>query len=65
MLVPNLFHLLIKLVIVAKSTSCRKGELGIAIAYFIAPIDFIPEGIIGPAGYVDDIAFTCYVLNSE
>ncbi len=64
MLVPNLFHLLIKLVIDPKVPLAEKGELGIAIAYFIAPIDFIPEGIIGPAGYVDDIAFTCYVLNS-
>ena len=64
MLVPNLFHLLIKLVIDPKVPLAEKGKLGIAIAYFIAPIDFIPEGIIGPAGYVDDIAFTCYVLNS-
>ena len=42
----------------------EKAMLAGAIAYFISPIDVIPEGIIGPAGYVDDIALAAFVLNS-
>ena len=37
--------------------------LGIAIAYFISPADLIPQAIVGPAGYVDDIALAAHVLN--
>jgi uncharacterized membrane protein YkvA (DUF1232 family) len=64
MLTPNLFHLLIKLVIDPNVPLEEKAKLGMVIAYFIAPIDLIPEGIVGPIGYVDDIALTCLALNS-
>ena len=30
----------------------------------MAPIDLVPEAIVGPLGYVDDIALAAYVLNS-
>lgn len=29
--------------------------LGIAFIYIILPVDFIPEIIFGPIGYIDDI----------
>ena len=29
--------------------------LGLAFLYIILPVDFIPEIIFGPIGYVDDI----------
>lgn len=41
----------------------HKAKLGMAIAYIISPLDLLPEGIIGPAGYVDDIALAAYVIN--
>ncbi len=34
------------------------------IAYFISPKDLLPEFILGPIGYLDDIALTAYVLNN-
>lgn len=40
-----------------------KVKLGIALAYFISPIDLIPEGILGPLGYTDDLVITALVLN--
>lgn len=64
MLAPNLFHLLIRLIQDPDIPIEEKGKLLIAIAYFILPIDFIPEGFLGPAAYVDDVALTCYALNS-
>ncbi|MFC1550906.1 YkvA family protein, partial [Candidatus Neomarinimicrobiota bacterium] len=42
----------------------EKAKLAAAIAYFVSPIDLIPEAIIGPIGYVDDIALAAYVLRS-
>lgn len=42
----------------------EKGKLAIVIAYFISPLDLIPEGFVGPVGYIDDVALSCYALNS-
>ena len=64
LLAPDLFHLLCKLAIDKEVPTKEKAMLAGAIAYFISPIDVIPEGIIGPAGYVDDIALAAFVLNS-
>ncbi len=64
LMAPDLFHLLCKLSIDRKVPVKEKAKLAGAIAYFISPIDIIPEAITGPAGYADDIALAAYVLNS-
>ena len=61
---PDLFHLLCKLSIDKEVPAIEKAKLAATIAYFVAPIDLIPEAIVGPVGYVDDIALAAYVLNS-
>jgi uncharacterized membrane protein YkvA (DUF1232 family) len=61
---PDLFHLLVKLSLDEAVPPREKAKLAAAIAYFISPIDLIPEGLFGPAGYVDDVAVAAYVLNS-
>lgn len=64
LLAPDLFHLLCKLTIDKNVPIKEKAKLAFTIAYFVSPIDFVPEAIVGPAGYVDDIALAAYVLNS-
>lgn len=63
LLAPDLFHLLCKLSVDPDVSSRDKTKLVGAIAYFISPVDLIPEAVLGPVGYVDDIALTAYVLN--
>jgi len=63
MLAPDFFHLLVKLTFDARVPKEKKIKLGVALAYFISPLDFIPEAILGPIGYMDDLAITAYVLN--
>ena len=60
---PDLFHLLWKLSTDPDVPAADKAKLAGVIAYFISPIDLIPEAIVGPIGYVDDIALAAYVLN--
>lgn len=60
---PDLFHLMCKLVLDKRVSTKNKAKLAAAIAYFISPADLIPEAIVGPIGYVDDIALAVYVLN--
>lgn len=64
MLVPDMFHLLCKLVMDPDVLPANKAKLGAVIVYFISPIDFIPEGFTGPLGFLDDLALTAYALNS-
>ena len=63
LVVPDLFHLLWKLTLDPEVPRKAKIKLGIALAYFISPVDLIPEGILGPLGYTDDLVITALVLN--
>jgi uncharacterized membrane protein YkvA (DUF1232 family) len=60
---PDLFHLLCKLSIDKDVAVKDKAKLAGAIAYFVSPIDLVPEAIVGPVGYVDDISLAAYVIN--
>lgn len=63
LLAPDLFHLMCKLVIDPDVPLANKLKLGAAIAYFIAPLDLLPEAFLGPIGYLDDISVTAYVID--
>jgi len=63
LLAPDLFHLLTKLVIDRAVSIEFKTKISLVILYFISPIDLIPEALIGPGGYIDDIALAAYLLN--
>jgi len=63
LLAPDLFHLLTKLAIDPDVPASKKVKIAGIIAYFISPLDFLPELLLGPVGYLDDIALTAYILN--
>lgn len=64
MLVPDFFYLLVKLSMDKAVSLDDKAKLALAIAYFISPIDLMPEAFLGPIGYLDDLAIAAYVLNN-
>jgi len=61
--VPDIFHLLIKIVVDPAIDSKSKSLVGATIAYFIFPMDFLPEGIFGFGGFLDDLMLATFVLN--
>jgi uncharacterized membrane protein YkvA (DUF1232 family) len=61
---PDLFHLLCKLAVDKRVPVAEKAKLAAALAYFVSPMDLMPEGLLGPIGYADDVALAAYVLNS-
>jgi len=63
LLAPDIFHLICKLSVDKNVPASKKIKLVGAIAYFISPIDLMPEGLIGPIGYLDDVALAAFVLN--
>jgi len=64
LLAPDMFHLLVKLSIDERVPTKQKAKFVGVIAYFISPIDLLPEFLLGPIGYLDDIALASYVLNN-
>jgi uncharacterized membrane protein YkvA (DUF1232 family) len=64
LLAPDLFHLLVKLSVDERVPSKEKAKFVGVIAYFISPLDLLPEFLLGPIGYLDDIALAAYVLNN-
>jgi len=64
LLAPDFLHLLIRLTLDSRVDTKSKARLGAALAYFVSPIDLIPEALLGPIGYTDDLAVACLALNS-
>jgi uncharacterized membrane protein YkvA (DUF1232 family) len=63
LLVPDVFILLWRLTTDSRVNGKDKVLLGSAVLYYISPFDLIPEAIVGPIGYLDDLVFGVYVLN--
>ena len=63
LLVPDIFILLWRLTTDSRVNGKDKVLLGSAVAYYVMPFDLLPEAIMGPAGYLDDLVFGVYVLN--
>ena len=63
LLVPDFFYLLVRLTLDDRIPAIDKAKFAGVIAYFFSPIDVLPEALIGPLGYLDDLILTCYVLN--
>ena len=63
LVLPDLSYLLGSLVLDPEIPAKHKAKLGMVIAYIISPFDLIPEAIVGPAGYVEDLALAAYVIN--
>lgn len=63
LMLPDFFHLLYHLALEENVDSGEKVKLGLALAYFVSPIDVLPEGLFGPLGLIDDLAVAAVVLN--
>ena len=63
LLVPDVFILLWRLTIDPRVNGKDKVLLGSAVAYYVMPFDLIPEALVGPVGYLDDLVLGVFVLN--
>ncbi len=60
---PDIFHVLCRLVADKRIPPIQKAKLAATLAYFITPVGVVPEALVGPIGYIDDVALAAYVLN--
>ncbi|MCK9907077.1 DUF1232 domain-containing protein, partial [Frankia sp. Cpl3] len=62
LLAPDLFVVLARLIVDKRVEMSAKALAGVAIAYFITPLDLIPEALTGPLGFLDDVVLAVYAL---
>ncbi len=62
LLAPDLFVLLARLLVDKRVPVHSKTIAGLAVTYFLAPVDLIPEVLIGPMGLLDDVVLAVYAL---
>jgi uncharacterized membrane protein YkvA (DUF1232 family) len=60
---PDLFVLVVRLSRDDRLPGADKALLAGAAAYFLNPLDLVPELVLGPAGLVDDVALAGLVLH--
>jgi uncharacterized membrane protein YkvA (DUF1232 family) len=63
LLVPDVFILLARLALDREVPRATRSLVAGALAYFVLPLDFFPEGVVGVAGFVDDLVLACAVLS--
>ena len=61
---PDFFHLLCRLALDKRIHASEKAKVAAAIAYFVSPIDVLPEAFLGPVAFLDDLAVAAFALNS-
>ncbi len=63
LLVPDVFILLVRLMLDKNVPGSTRAMVGGALAYFILPADLLPEMILGGAGFMDDLILATAVLS--
>lgn len=62
LLVPDLFALIVRLARDKRVPFLVKGQLLLAAAYVLSPVDLIPEALVGATGLTDDAGVMALVL---
>lgn len=62
LLVPDVFILLVRLALDKQVPAQARMLIGGALAYFVLPVDLLPEALVGVGGFVDDLVLATAVL---
>jgi uncharacterized membrane protein YkvA (DUF1232 family) len=60
---PDLFVLLSRLALDERVPLGAKAKVAAGIAYFVTPLDMIPD-FLGPPGFLDDVVVAAWILQS-
>ncbi|HEX2224277.1 MAG TPA: DUF1232 domain-containing protein [Thermoanaerobaculia bacterium] len=63
LLVPDVFILLVRLALDKDVPTSTRAMIGGALAYFVLPVDLLPEAILAGAGFMDDLVLAAAVLS--
>lgn len=60
---PDLFVLLSRLAVDGRVPARTKAKVGAGIAYFVSPVDMIPD-LLGPVGFLDDVVVAAWIIHA-
>lgn len=63
LLAPDLFILLLRLVLDKQVPSATRRLILGALVYFVTPVDLLPEAFLGPTGLLEDVVLAAAVLS--
>jgi len=63
-LAPDFAYLLARMMLDKRVPLKAKAKVGVVLVYFISPFDLIPEFLLGPIGFGDDIILAVWTVNS-
>lgn len=61
---PDLFHLMTRLALDRRVPVAERTKLGAAVAYFVSPLNIMPETLLGPIVLSGDLVLAAYVIGS-
>lgn len=64
LLAPDFLMLLLRLLKDKRVPVGKKAMLAGGIAYYLLPLDFLPELILGPVAYMDDLVLAVLIINN-
>ncbi len=62
LLVPDVFILMLRLALDREVPKATRATIASTLAYFVLPIDLMPEAVLGGAGFLDDLILALAVL---
>ena len=62
LLLPDFVHLVIRLGLDRRVPGELRTQAAAALAYVVLPFDLMPEGVIGPLGFADDLLLMVLVI---
>ena len=65
LLVPDVFVFLLRLMLDPDVPRAKRALIGSTLAYFVLPVDLLPEAMVGPGGFVDDLVLALAVLSQS
>ncbi len=63
LLVPDVFIMLVRMALDEEVPKPSRALLASTLVYFILPIDLLPELVIGPVGFLDDLILALAVMS--
>jgi len=63
LLAPDLLVMLVRLTLDREVPQATRSLVAGALAYFILPVDLLPEAVVGVGGFLDDVVLAAMVLN--
>jgi uncharacterized membrane protein YkvA (DUF1232 family) len=62
LLLPDFVHLIIRLALDRRVPMELRTQLAAVFAYVVLPFDLMPEGVVGPVGFADDLLLAVLMI---